>query len=198
MEVKEKTARLMRIKESGPPSPRLLHRHREIIMSITTRLIDAVPLPMIYVRTRTAMRGDAISSEVGKAFELLGRFMAEEHVKAVAPPLAVYSEWNGRLVTIDVGFPVAESELAKAKGDIHAGKTPSGPAMKAIHHGPFESMKDTYAALERAIEDHGGHVGDVSWEIYFNDPATTAPKDLVTEVYMRLTDVAAASATRQA
>lgn len=166
-------------------------------MTITARLVDAIPLPMIYVRFRTALQDTAIAGEVGKAFGTLGRFMATAQVKAVAPPLAIYSDWNGRLVTVDVGFPVAESELAKATGEIHAGRTPAGPAMKAIHHGSFDAIKHTYGALQKAIEGKGGHVGDVSWEIYFNDPATTAPKDLVTEVYMRLADAPAASAAQR-
>lgn len=160
-------------------------------MSVTARLIDAVPLPMVYVRSRTAMQGEAIGTEIAKAFDTLARFMTESDVRSVAPPLAIYSEWNGRLITIDVGFPVDEDALGKVTGEIRAGHTPSGPAMKVIHHGPFETIKDTYAILERAIEDKGGHVGDVSWEIYFNDPATTPPSEHVTEVYMSLANVPA-------
>ena len=169
----------------------------EVAVSITARLVDAIPLPMIYVRFRTSLQDAAIAGEVGKAFGKLGQFMATTQIRPIAPPLAVYSDWNKQLVTVDVGFPVAEFELGKVTGEIHAGRTPAGPAMKAIHHGSFDEIKETYGVLQRAIESKGEHVGGVMWEIYFNDPATTPPKDLVTEVYMRLADAPAATAAQR-
>jgi DNA gyrase inhibitor GyrI len=165
-------------------------------MQFTTRTIDAVATPMIYVRSRSSMNGTEIARAVEAAFGTLGRFIADNQVTPLGPPLAVYSDWTGALVTVDLGFPVSEADAAKATGDVRAGKTPAGPAMKATHRGSYDKLKDTYALMEKAIEAEGGRMGDVSWEVYFNEPGKTPEADLLTEVYVRLADPAAKAVAR--
>jgi effector-binding domain-containing protein len=165
-------------------------------MELTTRTIDALATPMIYVRSRSSMNGAEIARSMETAFGTLGRFIADKQVTPLGPPLAVNGDWTGALVTVDLGFPVSEADAAKAAGDVRAGKTPAGPAMKATHHGSYDKLKDTYALVEKAIEAEGGRMGDISWEIYFNEPGTTPEADLVTEVYVRLADPAARAVAR--
>jgi effector-binding domain-containing protein len=155
-------------------------------MKITTRVIDAVAQPMIYVTSRSSMHPDEVRQTMERSFALLGRFMQEEAVLPLAPPLAVYRDWNGQLVTVEVGFPVSAADAAKAKGEIKAGHTPAGPAIKTVHKGPYVGLKDTYALLDEAMKSKGFRPGEVSWEIYFGEPGKTPDEDLITEIYMQL------------
>lgn len=161
-------------------------------MKLTTRVVDAVAEPMIYVSTRTSMQPSQIGKAVGSAFQLLGAFMGEKGVTPLAPPLAIYHDLRGGEVTVDVGFPVKAEDAAKASGNVRAGTTPGGAAIKTTHHGPYENFRETYDLLAQSMQAHGYTAGDMSWEVYFGDPATTDPKDLVTEIYMKLADNQAA------
>jgi effector-binding domain-containing protein len=163
-------------------------------MSITTRVIDAVPQPMVYVTTRTSMQPHDIRAAMEKSFAILGRFLRRADAMPLAPPLAVYRDWNGRLVTVDVGFPVSEADAAKAKGTVKAGHTPAGPAIKTVHWGSYDKLKDTYDELAKAMNAQGYAAGDATWEVYFGEPGKTPDKDLITEIYMQLAEPEAARA----
>ncbi len=164
-------------------------------MPLTTRVIDAVAQPMIYVRTRTSMLPREISAAMERSFAILGRFMVEGGVVPLAPPLAVYRDWQGHHITVDVGFPVTQADAAKARGGVHSGKTPAGPAVKTVHKGSYDKLKDTYVELKKAMEAKGYSGGNISWEVYFGEPGKTPEQDLITEVYMQLAEPDAARAT---
>jgi effector-binding domain-containing protein len=164
-------------------------------MPLTTRVIDAVAQPMIYVTTRSTMLPREIASAMERSFAILGRFMVEAGVVPLAPPLAIYRDWQGQKITIDLGFPVTEADAAKAKGEVLSGKTPAGPAIKTVHRGSYDKLKDTYAQLEKAMQAEGYRGGEISWEVYFGEPGKTPEQDLITEIYMQLAEPAVARAT---
>lgn len=96
------------------------------------------------------MAAAEMGAVMGTSFDQLGKFMGENRVT----PLAV-----------EVGFPVAEDDLAKAAGNINAGETPAGHAVKTVHRGPYETLKVTYKALENDLKTRGIVMGKVGWEI---------------------------------
>jgi AraC family transcriptional regulator len=53
-----------------------------------------------------------------------------------------------------------------------------------VHAGPYDQLKETYAAVERWIEEQGASMGGPPWEVYITDPGDHPdPKDWRTEVY---------------
>jgi effector-binding domain-containing protein len=84
---------------------------------------------------------------------------------------------------VDVGFPVASAQLPKGTTDVKAGQTPTGPALKALHRGPYATLRHTYDSIGEHLKRIGAPMPAVSWEVYLNDPQTTAPDDLLTEVF---------------
>jgi effector-binding domain-containing protein len=164
-------------------------------MPLTTRVLDAVAQPMIYVTTRSSMLPREIGAVMERSFAILGRFMVEVGVVPLAPPLAVYRDWQGQKITIDVGFPVTPEDASKAKGEVLSGKTPAGPAIKTVHRGSYDKLKDTYVQLEKAMQAEGYRGRDMSWEVYYGEPGKTPEQDLVTEIYMQLAEAEAARAT---
>jgi len=148
--------------------------------------VELTPQPMIYVSTRSSMESQAIQQVVGDAFTALGKFLGEAQVTPLGPPMAIYSNWSEGQITTDVGFPVSAADAAKATGNVLAGSTPGGHAVKAIHKGPYEGMAATYAAIEAQMASAGIAQGTVSWEVYVGDPETTAAAELITEIYMQI------------
>ena len=148
--------------------------------------VEATPQTMIYFSTRSSMEPEKIGQLMTSAFEALGKFMAETQVAPLGPPLTVYRDWAEGTMTMEVGFPVSDADAEKAKGDIHAGKTPGGHALKAIHRGPYDKLSETYAAIDAEIKKAGMQQSTLMWEVYFGEPGKTPDAELVTEIYTQI------------
>lgn len=159
------------------------NRTREEMQAET---VQTKPQPMIYVRHSVTMDSDEIGRKMGEAFQALGAFLAKEGVAPAGPPLAVYHDYSDSGMTMDVGFPVAAAALGKAAGDIKAGQTPSGKAMKFIHRGPYDKLRDTYGEIEAHFKAEGIPMAPLAWEVYLNDPDSTPEADLITEIFMQV------------
>ncbi len=85
-------------------------------------------------------------------------------------------------VTVDGDF--------EAEGDIGVQVLPGGAFARTTHFGPYENLKLTYGELlGRWLPAAGRRYKlDPTREVYFNDPGTTEPEDLVTDIYLPLED----------
>jgi AraC family transcriptional regulator len=65
---------------------------------------------------------------------------------------------------------------------------PGGRYAKTLHKGPYENLHRTYAQLCGQWAPQNGHEADAgaSIEVYLDDPHTTAPENLRTEVHVPL------------
>jgi effector-binding domain-containing protein len=161
----------------------------EADMKIVSVQVEA--RPMVYVTATASM--SAIPSVMGTAFSRLGQFLGTSGVTALGPPMAVYHDWSADGTVVDVGVPVSAADAQRAGGDVLAGMTPGGFALKVVHTGPYDDFPATYAAIDAAMKDAGIPYSARMWEVYLNEPGTTAPADLVTEIYV---EVSAADAAR--
>jgi effector-binding domain-containing protein len=146
--------------------------------------VDTKSQPMLYVTRSTSMEPQEIAGVTGEAFGAIGEFIGQAGVTPAGPPIAVYRDWDGGKMKVDIGFPVASAEIAKAQGEVQAGHTPSGKTIKAVHRGPYAMLRETYGAMENYMSKAGYAMPALAWEVYVNDPETTQEADLVTEIYM--------------
>lgn len=74
------------------------------------------------------------------------------------------------------------------EGEIGAQVVPGGEFARTVHAGPYETLGDTYARLcGEWIPAQGREIRDApSIEIYLNDPRSSPPDQLRTEVYVPL------------
>ena len=149
---------------------------------LQTETVQTKSQPMIYVRRTSSMAPDDIGKAMGDAFGMLGKFIGENNVAVAGPALAIYHDYSDKGVVMDIGLPVAAG--AKPGGEIQLGETPSGKALKAVHHGPYDTLRDTYDALGKYMEENDIAMPPLSWEVYVSDPATTPEPELVTEIFM--------------
>ncbi len=138
--------------------------------------------PMVYVTATTTM--DEISAFMGPAFETLGQFMGTSRVTALGPPMAVYHDWSGNKTAVDLGFPVSASDAEKANGEVLAGLTPGGHALKVVHVGPYDDFPATYDAIGVAMKKAGIPEGSRMWEVYLSEPGVTPEAELITEIFV--------------
>jgi effector-binding domain-containing protein len=73
-------------------------------------------------------------------------------------------------------------------GNVQAGKSPGGRAVRVIHRGPYSQMPASYAKLAAYMAIHGLQEGRVSWEQYISNPGQTDPEETVTHIYFMIRD----------
>jgi AraC family transcriptional regulator len=86
----------------------------------------------------------------------------------------------------DACVTIDEPVRVQPEGDIGVRSLPVGVFAVVLHEGPYNRLNETYAALIGGwLPAYGHEPGDPpSLEFYLNDPNSTAPEDLLTEVWM--------------
>jgi len=149
-------------------------------------IVNTTPQPMLHVTREASMDPRKIADVMGEAFGAIGAFLGRTGIKPAGPPLALYRDWDGQTMQVDVGFPVDPADAARAEGEGRAGQIPEGKALKAVHHGSYARLQETYEAMEAHVKETGLRTREIAWEVYLNDPVSTPEDELVTEVYMPL------------
>ncbi len=157
--------------------------------SLEIERLDVVAQMILYVTTQSSQEPADIAQAMAQAYTRINTFMFEAGIERAAPPMAITRAWAEGGYEFDAAIPVGviPDELP---GDIKAGYSPSGTAIRAVHHGGYDEMMPTYEKLAAYLSAHGLNQGEVSWEHYISDPAVTASPDRVTHVYIMLESAA--------
>lgn len=126
---------------------------------------------------------DEIGGVMGECLPLaFGR--AQQHGLAlVSPPFNRYVSMGRASFEIECGVAV-EGAVDSAAGDgVEVVEVAGGPVLTAIHRGSYDTLGDTYAALETWMADNGIKSAGAPWETYLTDPGDHPdPADWLTEI----------------
>ena len=91
-------------------------------------------------------------------------------------------------IRYDACLPVGESFAPE--GAIGVQVIAGGRYARTTHQGPYDRFDETYARLcGQWIPRHGFLVRSAPcFQVYFNDPESTEPEELLTDIYMPLED----------
>lgn len=134
-------------------------------------MFDCVELssqPMLYVTTSCSARPSTIASEVKASLAAVRELLERGGAAPAGRPIISYSNHDGRLVTIEAGYPVADGDAARAAGRVLAGHTPSGMAATVVHRGGPASLEAARAQLPAEVTRQGGRVTGLTWESYLD------------------------------
>jgi effector-binding domain-containing protein len=148
-------------------------------------IVTARSQPMLYITTQTSDRASSIASTIKLSLDQLSRFLDEKGTGPTGRPMAIFSDWTGRLVTIEVGYPVKEEARKFAAARIQAGRTPEGQAVRSVHRGPLTDYAQRHDDLLKDLRAAGLRTNGTTWEIYRNSPTGEDP---VTELYALILD----------
>ncbi len=147
--------------------------------------VHVVAQEILYVSASSSQDPQDIAIAMASAYAELSRLMNDAGVTMAGSPMAITRAWEEGGFEFDAAIPV-NSIPAQLSGNVMAGQSPSGPAVRALHHGAYDQMMPTYEKLAAYMSAHGLAQGRVSWEHYLTDPASTAAADMVTHVYIML------------
>lgn len=153
------------------------------VSGIPVHDVDLIPGPAVSRRVRGAP--DAMIEILDRGFGELMAAVGRAGLTPANAPIAVFVEIDDRSFSAELMVPLAAAVSGPSPG-LTPTTTPSGRALRVLHVGSYESLEETYAEIETFIEDKGLDIRELFVERYLNEPRTTAPMDLRTEVYVML------------
>ena len=111
----------------------------------------------------------------------LHQYMTTHNISSVgAPYLQCPQPDETRIVDAEVGWPI--DRVVSSDGRIEAATLPASRAAWTEHHGSYDTIDKTYAALYEWIGRNGHTPGGPAREVYLTGPEVTDPAKIVTEV----------------
>lgn len=136
----------------------------------------------ISIRMKTSIQ--KLPQEIGKAYGEIGQYMGELGIKCVGAPYAMYFNEDMSNLDVEIGMPVAEKH--PDKNNIKSSEIPSGKAAVKLYVGPYSGLKNAYTEFIEWIKKEGLTTKDFCYEVYIDDPQSTPPEKLRTEIYFPL------------
>ena len=133
-------------------------------LDFSTREIGSQPMVGIRVTAKMTELGQIMGPLFG---EVVGHIQRSGHHPA-GMPFAIYHGMDGGEVDVECGIPVASP--VESDGRIKAGELPAGTVATVIHMGPYEALRDTWAALTGWMSSQGLAPAAAPWEVYVTDP----------------------------
>ncbi len=119
-----------------------------------------------------AVRGEVPVTDLPAFFERAFNEAAEAAnacgIAITGPPFGFYPRTPTQTVAVEAGFPV--SGPAQAHGNAHRFVLPGGRVVQAVHVGPYDTMEETYMALQSWMAERGLQPAGGMWECYLSDP----------------------------
>lgn len=132
------------------------------------RTVEHRAQPTAGVRKQVPMTG--LTEFFSRAFEETMAALQAQGQYPIGPPFGKYYGAPGETVDVEAGFPVAQP--ITPSGTVVPGELPEGRIVEAVHVGPFDTLRDTYAELERYMDQAKLPRAPVMWENYLSNPET--------------------------
>lgn len=130
-------------------------------------LVQESEMPTIGVRSVVAL--DAMPDFFGAAYEQIFERIGREGLTVTGMPFGRYRGMPTETVDIEAGVTIAET--VPSSGETVSGTLPATKAVEAVHIGPYDTMVETYEAMQEWIAAEGLEPSHEMWEFYLTDPA---------------------------
>ncbi|MCY1674586.1 GyrI-like domain-containing protein [Pseudarthrobacter sp. SL88] len=130
------------------------------------RKVHLAEQPVAVVREHVRM--DALPDFFGRAFGSVMAAAQRQGATPAGPPFARYHGMPGETVDVEAGFPITGT-FTTADG-VQAGTLPEADALEAIHTGPYDTLQQTYGAIQQQMRADGLTPADSMWEYYLSNP----------------------------
>jgi effector-binding domain-containing protein len=145
-------------------------------------LLDRPAQPTLAVRARAPV--GRLPQVVGQAYGAVFQYASQLGLQPSGDPFVAYHNMDMEDLDLEIGFPF-EQKLA-GQGNVLAGEIPGGRAATCLHVGPYDQLGVAYEALHAWMQENGHVPAGVAYEFYLNDPGSTPPAELQTQVVFPL------------
>jgi flavin reductase (DIM6/NTAB) family NADH-FMN oxidoreductase RutF/effector-binding domain-containing protein len=145
-------------------------------------IVERSAQPALAIRTRVSPV--ALTLVIGQSMFAVAQYASEKGYTPSGPPFVVYHGFDGQEQDIEIGFPFEPG--IEGRDNIKVSEIPGGKSATYHYVGSYEKLPQVRAALEQWLNTNGYAVSGAAYEIYLNDPQTTAPENLETEIMVPL------------
>jgi effector-binding domain-containing protein len=149
---------------------------------LEVEILVAEPLDILYVAADGRQSSGNVTASLAAAYQEITALIAENSIEIQSQPMAITRAWDAQDYQFDVAIPVSNTDI-ELSGNVRAGKSPSGPAIRVVHRGLYDQMSPSYEKLAAYMAAHGLKEGRVSWEHYISDPGQTPAGEIITHIY---------------
>jgi effector-binding domain-containing protein len=107
-------------------------------------------------------------------------------LKAAGPPMTIYTAMDDVSFNFQAAIPVQAPPSKAPTGEILAGTSPAGKALKFVHRGSFEAMTQTYDTISHHVEEKQISTQELLIEEYITDLLTAPADKLVVNIFVPL------------
>jgi effector-binding domain-containing protein len=152
---------------------------------LEVEVLDVAPLDILYIQSDSSQDPANLAGTLAAAYQEITAFMTGNQIEMSAQPMTITRAWSESGYAFDAAIPVVMKDVVLT-GNVQAGKSPSGRAVRVIHRGPYDRMMPTYEKLSAYMTANGLREGPVSWEHYISDPGKTPGNELITHIYFQI------------
>jgi effector-binding domain-containing protein len=138
--------------------------------------------PIVYVKGTGAW--DSAFATISGALKKVEAYVDKAGLKADGPPMTIFTATDDHGFDYQAAIPLAQPPKDQPRGEIAAGQSPEGRALKFVHRGSYEAMDDTYEAITNYLDEKRLESKDLLIEQYVTDPASADEKNLVVNVFV--------------
>jgi effector-binding domain-containing protein len=138
--------------------------------------------PIVYAKGSGTW--DKAFATISGALKKVEAYTAKAGLKADGLPMTIFLATDDHGFDYEAAIPLAAPPKDPPHGEIAAGESPDGHALKFVHRGSYESLDDTYEAITNYLDDKKLESKNVLIEEYVTDPATADEKNLVVNVFV--------------
>ena len=152
-------------------------------MSSHYELRDLPAQPAVF--GRETLPQDKVTETLSRLLPAVGKQIAAQGGTFVGPPFTRWLAWGETDCTVEAGIAVA-APLADT-GEFYNGTLGGVLAAFTVHTGSYDTLQETYLALEAWALTQGKQSNGPRWEVYMTDPTTLPPSKWRTELYLPVT-----------
>jgi effector-binding domain-containing protein len=138
--------------------------------------------PILVVAETSAPDTASISKAYADGYGKIGKFMAKTNLHPSGAPLGIDGEMTPTTFSFQAGMPVDRADVTGGDG-VKVAQSYSGKALKTTHVGPYDTLGRTYDAFHAYMAAHAFTASGAAISWYIDDPGTTPPDKLRTEIY---------------
>ena len=129
--------------------------------------IRSIPRQHTAVVKRTC-QPDGISTAMGEGFQEVFAALGRAAVTPAGPVFARYFTFGPEAIEFECGAIVAAP--FNGDGEVQPGELGGGDAVVGIHVGPYDTLHETYSAMQAWMTEQGKRPASSMWEVYLTDP----------------------------
>ena len=139
----------------------------------TPEIITLDPITTAVVHGTVPM--DGLTNFYDTSFTAVAETMGRQGLEMTTAGFGMYFGVPAETVELEVGF--GTDRPIEPEGDVRPGTLPGGLCARAVHHGGYDGLGDSWGKLAEWIAEQGHRPAETMWEEYVTMPSPDGDPD---------------------